>query len=208
MTHDGQIDCTHSPFSQISHSMLGMCVSMRLPVVKEVSVQASAEILAVMSQEQSLVDIEMPGQYMNGDEPSPDGIVFLEGISSNVHVSSLAEPLALVLLNTVFWQLVTCSGLLPDEALVMIAEKRRKINLHFFSAGDKHIALGPILALQADVPLLLQVWLMLTCRCGCPACIMHKVSAYWLTCSKAASHISWCHRLYGGIAAATGGWAS
>ena len=37
-------------------------------------------------QEQSLVDIEMPGQYMNGDEPSPDGIVFLEGISSNVHV--------------------------------------------------------------------------------------------------------------------------
>ncbi|KAL0051806.1 hypothetical protein WJX82_002492 [Trebouxia sp. C0006] len=36
--------------------------------------------------EQSLVDIEMPGQYMNGDEPSPDGIVFLEGISSNVHV--------------------------------------------------------------------------------------------------------------------------
>lgn len=32
------------------------------------------------------MDIEMPGQYMNGDEPSPDGIVFLEGISSNVHV--------------------------------------------------------------------------------------------------------------------------
>lgn len=38
-------------------------------------------------QEQSLVDIEMPGQYMNGDEPAPDSIVFLEGISSNVHVS-------------------------------------------------------------------------------------------------------------------------
>ena len=29
----------------------------------------------------------MPGQYMNGEEPSQDGIVFLEGISSNVHVS-------------------------------------------------------------------------------------------------------------------------
>jgi len=67
----------------------------------------------VVSQEQSLIDIEMPGQYMNGDEPSPDGIVFLEGISSNVHVSSLAEPLQLVLLNTVFWQLVTSSGLPP-----------------------------------------------------------------------------------------------
>ena len=38
-------------------------------------------------QEQSLVDIEMPGQYMNGDEPAPDSIVFLESISSNVHVS-------------------------------------------------------------------------------------------------------------------------
>ncbi len=76
-------------------------------------IQAGSEILAVVSQEQSLIDIEMPGQYMNGDEPSPDGIVFLEGISSNVHVSSLAEPLQLVLLNTVFWQLVTSSGLPP-----------------------------------------------------------------------------------------------
>ena len=44
-------------------------------------------MLVALLQEQSLVDIEMPGQYMNGDEPSPDGIVFLEGISSNVHVS-------------------------------------------------------------------------------------------------------------------------
>jgi len=78
-----------------------------------VGIQAGSEILAVVSQEQSLIDIEMPGQYMNGDEPSPDGIVFLEGISSNVHVSSLAEPLQLVLLNTVFWQLVTSSGLPP-----------------------------------------------------------------------------------------------
>ncbi len=69
--------------------------------------------LAVVLQEQSLVDIEMPGQYMNGDEPSPDGIVFLEGISSNVHVSSLAAPLELVLLNPVFVKLVTSSRLLP-----------------------------------------------------------------------------------------------
>lgn len=38
-------------------------------------------------QEQSLVDIAMPGQYMNGEEPSQEGIVFLEGISANVHVS-------------------------------------------------------------------------------------------------------------------------
>ena len=64
--------------------------------MKEVGVQAGSEMLAVVLQEQSLVDIEMPGQYMNGDEPSPDGIVFLEGISSNVHVSSLAQPLDFV----------------------------------------------------------------------------------------------------------------
>ncbi len=38
MTHNGQVDYIHSPFSQISHSMNGMCVSMRLPVVKEVGV--------------------------------------------------------------------------------------------------------------------------------------------------------------------------
>ena len=47
----------------------------------------TAELVAV--QEQSLVDIAMPGQYMNGEEPSQDGIVFLEGISANVHVSNL-----------------------------------------------------------------------------------------------------------------------
>lgn len=40
-------------------------------------------------QEQSLVDIAMPGQYMNGEEPSQEGIVFLEGISANVHVSDI-----------------------------------------------------------------------------------------------------------------------
>lgn len=40
-------------------------------------------------QEQSLVDIAMPGQYMNGEEPSQEGIVFLEGISANVHVSDM-----------------------------------------------------------------------------------------------------------------------
>ena len=33
------------------------------------------------------MDIEMPGQYMSGEEPAPDSIVFLESISSNVHVS-------------------------------------------------------------------------------------------------------------------------
>ena len=37
------------------------------------------------------MDIEMPGQYMNGEEPSPDGVVFLEGISANVHVSTAAS---------------------------------------------------------------------------------------------------------------------
>lgn len=79
-------------------------------------------MLAVVSQEQSLVDIEMPGQYMNGDEPSPDGIVFLEGISSNVHVSSLAEPVQSFLLIPVFEQLVTSSGLPPKEASIVIAE--------------------------------------------------------------------------------------
>lgn len=47
----------------------------------------TAQLVAV--QEQSLVDIAMPGQYMNGEEPSQDGIVFLEGISANVHVSDL-----------------------------------------------------------------------------------------------------------------------
>jgi hypothetical protein len=75
--------------------MHSMCVPAILSAVEEVGIQAGFEILAVVSQEQSLVDIEMPGQYMNGDEPSPDGIVFLEGISSNVHVSSFAEPLKL-----------------------------------------------------------------------------------------------------------------
>lgn len=43
----------------------------------------------VAVQEQSLVDIAMPGQYMHGEEPSQEGIVFLEGISANVHVSDL-----------------------------------------------------------------------------------------------------------------------
>ena len=43
--------------------------------------------LYIALQEQSLVDIAMPGQYMNGEEPSQEGIVFLEGISANVHVS-------------------------------------------------------------------------------------------------------------------------
>lgn len=88
-----------------------VCVN-EATLVKEVGVQTDSEVLAVVSQEQSLVDIEMPGQYMNGDEPSPDGIVFLEGISSNVHVSSLADPLELVLLNPVFLQLVASFGLL------------------------------------------------------------------------------------------------
>lgn len=50
-------------------------------------------------QEQSLVDIEMPGQYMNGDEPSPDGIVFLEGISANVHVSPATSLMHHILLT-------------------------------------------------------------------------------------------------------------
>ncbi len=86
----------------------------------------------MVPQEQSLVDIEMPGQYMNGDEPSPDGIVFLEGISSNVHVSSLAEPLELVVSNTAFVHLVTSSGLPAHEAPVMLA-KNRKLFFYFFS---------------------------------------------------------------------------
>lgn len=47
----------------------------------------TTQLVAV--QEQSLVDIAMPGQYMNGEEPSQEGIVFLEGISANVHVSDL-----------------------------------------------------------------------------------------------------------------------
>ncbi len=106
--------------------------------MKEVSVQAGSEILAVVLQEQSLVDIEMPGQYMNGDEPSPDGIVFLEGISSNVHVSSLAEPLAFVMSNTIFVQLVASSGLPPQEAPIMIAEKRELFS-SFLSVGDNNI---------------------------------------------------------------------
>ena len=35
MTHNGQIDCIHSPFSQISHSMHGMRINEAI-LVKQV----------------------------------------------------------------------------------------------------------------------------------------------------------------------------
>jgi len=88
----------HSPSSWVSCPMHSMRAASAIPpALLQVGIRAGAEILAVVLQEQSLVDIEMPGQYMNGDEPSPDGIVFMEGISSNVHVNSLAAPLKLIL---------------------------------------------------------------------------------------------------------------
>ena len=41
---------------------------------------------ALYVQEQSLVDIEMPGQHVSGDEPVPDSTVYVERISSSVVV--------------------------------------------------------------------------------------------------------------------------
>ena len=41
---------------------------------------------ALCLQEQSLVDIEMPGQHVSGDEPVPDSTVYVERISSSVVV--------------------------------------------------------------------------------------------------------------------------
>ena len=41
---------------------------------------------ALYPQEQSLVDIEMPGQHVSGDEPVPDSTVYVERISSSVVV--------------------------------------------------------------------------------------------------------------------------
>ena len=54
------------------------------------------------------MDIEMPGQYMNGEEPSPDGIVFLEGISANVHVGFLLY-LVPTMLSTIPGHWLQCS---------------------------------------------------------------------------------------------------
>ena len=77
------------------HLSLAACVDCSV-MCTTVSCHQTALILGVLLlQEQSLVDIEMPGQYMNGNEPSPDGIVFLEGISSNVHVRPLHSLVSL-----------------------------------------------------------------------------------------------------------------
>lgn len=38
------------------------------------------------TQEQPFTDIEMPGQYVNGEDLSPDNTVMLAGIGSNVPV--------------------------------------------------------------------------------------------------------------------------
>lgn len=37
-------------------------------------------------QEACLQDIEMPGQYQCGEEPSPDGVVYMERISGDVTI--------------------------------------------------------------------------------------------------------------------------
>ena len=72
-------------------------------------------------QEQSLVDIAMPGQYMNGEEPSQEGIVFLEGISANVHVSIITICLG---------SMSVCTSTATCYSKVLCSHKLHVLTLH------------------------------------------------------------------------------